>query len=294
MPELPEVEHAARGLGAQIIGRRIVAVTHLDWERMVETPPVEQFRALLEGREVLAAGRRAKWILLTLDGGWTLALHLRMSGTISVHDSAATPDTHTHLVLLLDDGRQVFFHDTRKFGRARLLDMAGLFFHDTRKFGRARLLDMAGLAMLESAHGLEPLTDDFTPAALAEQLRGRRTRLKPLLLDQKVIAGIGNIYADEALWHAQLHPLRLSDSLSDDEIARLHTGIRTALLQGLEHGGSTLRDYRNSYGDSGSNQEHFKVYNQQGKPCPRCWTTIEKIVVGQRGTHLCPACQVSG
>jgi formamidopyrimidine-DNA glycosylase len=275
MPELPEVEHAARGLGAQIIGRRILAVTHLDWERMVETPPVEQFRALLEGRVVLAAGRRAKWILLTLDGGWTLALHLRMSGTVSVHDSAAQPDTHTHLVLLLDDGRQVFFHDTRKFGRARLLDMAGL-------------------ATLESAHGLEPLTDDFTPAALAERLRGRRTRLKPLLLDQKVIAGIGNIYADEALWHAQLHPLRLSDSLSDDEVARLHAGIRTALLQGLEHGGSTLRDYRNSYGDSGSNQEHFKVYNQQGKPCPRCWTTIEKIFVGQRGTHLCPACQVSG
>jgi formamidopyrimidine-DNA glycosylase len=275
MPELPEVEHAARGLGAQIVGRRIVAVTRLDWERMVETPAVDQFIALLVGRVVLAVGRRAKWILLTLDGGWTLALHLRMSGSVSVHGPAAQPDSYTHLVLLLDDGRQVFFHDTRKFGRARLLDAAGL-------------------AALDAAHGLEPLTDDFTVAALAERLRGRRTRLKPLLLDQKVIAGIGNIYADEALWLARLHPLRTSDSLNDDEIGRLHAGIRLALLQGIEHGGSTLRDYRNSYGDSGANQEHFNVYDQEGRPCPRCGAAIEKTVVGQRGTHLCPVCQAMG
>src|SRR5262245_23447722 len=188
MPELPEVEHAARGLGAQIVGRRIVGVTRLDWERMVEAPAVERFIALLEDREILAAGRRAKWLLLTLDAGWTLALHLRMSGAITVHGPEAQPDSYTHLVLLLDDGRQVFFHDTRKFGRARLLDAAGL-------------------AALDAAHGLEPLADGFTPAVLAERLCKRRTRLKLLLLDQKVIAGIGNIYADEALWLAQLHPL---------------------------------------------------------------------------------------
>ncbi|HEX9373752.1 MAG TPA: bifunctional DNA-formamidopyrimidine glycosylase/DNA-(apurinic or apyrimidinic site) lyase [Roseiflexaceae bacterium] len=272
MPELPEVEHAARSLGAQIAGRRIVAVTKLDWERMVETPAVERFLALLEGREVLAAGRRAKWILLTLDDGWTLALHLRMSGSVTVHGPAAQPDAYTHLALLLDDGRQVFFHDTRKFGRARLLDAAGL-------------------AALEAAHGVEPLTDAFTPELLAALLRRRRARLKPLLLDQRAIAGIGNIYADEALWNAQLHPLRSSDSLDDDEVARLHSGIRLALLQGIEHGGSTLRDYRNGYGVAGSNQEHFNVYDQQGKPCPRCGTPIEKTVVGQRGTYLCPFCQ---
>jgi formamidopyrimidine-DNA glycosylase len=272
MPELPEVEHAARTLGAQIVGRRIVAVTKLDWERMVETPEIAHFLALLEGREVLAAGRRAKWILLTLDSGWTLALHLRMSGYITVHEADAQPDGYTHLVLLLDDGRQVFFHDTRKFGRARLLDGAGL-------------------AALHAAHGLEPLTDAFTPNALAELLRRRSARLKPLLLDQRVIAGIGNIYADEALWRAQLHPLRTSDSLDDDEIARLHSGIRLALLQGLERGGSTLRDYRNSYGEAGTNQDHFNVYDRAGAPCPRCGTAIERTVVGQRGTHLCPFCQ---
>jgi formamidopyrimidine-DNA glycosylase len=272
MPELPEVEHAARTLGAQIVGRRIVAVTKLDWERMVETPTITHFLALLEGREVLSAGRRAKWILLTLDSGWTLALHLRMSGYITVHDADAQPDGYTHLVLLLDDGRQVFFHDTRKFGRARLLDDAGL-------------------AALHAAHGLEPLTDGFTPTVLAELMRRRSVRLKPLLLDQRVIAGIGNIYADEALWRAQLHPLRTSDSLDDDEIARLHSGIRLALLQGLERGGSTLRDYRNSYGEAGTNQEHFNVYDRAGAPCPRCGTAIERTVVGQRGTHLCPFCQ---
>src|SRR6266508_3030467 len=236
MPELPEVEHAARSLGAQILGRRIIAVTKLDWERMVETPAVDQFLDLIKGREVRAVGRRAKWIVVTLDGGWTLALHLRMSGSITVHDSAAQPDIYTHLVLLLDDGRQVFFHDTRKFGRARPLDDAGL-------------------AALDIAHGV-----------------------KPLLLDPRVIAGIGNIYADEALWNAQLHPLRRSDSLDDDEIARLHSGIRLALLQGIEYGGSTLRDYRNGYGEAGSNQEHFNVYDQQGKPCPRCGTPIERTL----------------
>ena len=272
MPELPEVEHAARSLGAQIIGRTIVAVTRLDWQRMVETPAVEQFLELLQGRQVLAAGRRAKWIVLTLDSGWALALHLRMSGSITVHAPDAQPDVYTHLVLLLDDGRQVFFHDTRKFGRARLLDRLGL-------------------AALESAHGIEPLSDAFTPTLLSELLLRRRARLKPLLLDQKVIAGIGNIYADEALWNAQMHPLRSSDSLNDDEIARLHSGIRLALLQGLEHGGSTLRDYRNGYGEPGTNQEHFNVYDRQGQPCPRCGTPIEKTVVGQRGTHLCPFCQ---
>jgi formamidopyrimidine-DNA glycosylase len=227
---------------------------------------------MIQGREVRAVGRRAKWIVITLDDGWTLALHLRMSGSIRVHGPDAQPDVYTHLVLLLDDGRQVFFHDTRKFGRARLLDAAGV-------------------AALDSAHGVEPLTDEFTPELLGALLRRRRARLKPLLLDQRVIAGIGNIYADEALWNAQLHPLRQSNSLSEDEIARLHSGIRLALLQGIEYGGSTLRNYRNGYGEPGSNQEHFNVYDQEDRPCPRCGTPIEKIVVGQRGTHFCPYCQ---
>ena len=275
MPELPEVEHVARSLAAQVVGRRIIRVTKLDWERMVETPAVAEFLATIEGRTIEAVARRAKWIVATLDSGWTLALHLRMSGFLTVHGPEAQPDTHTHLVLLLDDGRQVFFHDTRKFGRARLLDPAGL-------------------AALDEAHGVEPLTDAFTPELLGALLGARRTRLKPLLLDQRVIAGIGNIYADEALWYAQLHPLRQSDSLGEDELARLHSAIRLVLLEGITNGGSTLRDYRNSYGQRGSNQEHFNAYDREDRPCPRCGAAIIRIVVGQRSTHLCPQCQVEG
>jgi formamidopyrimidine-DNA glycosylase len=273
MPELPEVQHAADSLAAQIAGRRIASVPHLDWERMVETHSAADFAALLAGREVQAVGRRAKWLLLTLDEGWTLALHLRMSGHLVVAGPEEAPGPYTHLVLRLDDGRQVFFHDTRKFGRARLLDRAGL-------------------AELGAAHGLEPLADDLTPERLGDVLRARRRQLKPLLLDQRVLAGIGNIYADEALWRAQLHPLRSSDTLSDNEVARLYAGIRSALSDGLNNGGSTLRDYRDAYGEAGSNQQYFNAYGRAGQPCPRCGAPITRTVVGQRGTHYCPECQV--
>lgn len=272
MPELPEVEHAARSLGAQIVGCRIMAVTRLDWPRMVETPTPEEFVARLAGRTVQQVGRRAKWIVAELDAGLVLALHLRMSGYLAVYGPDVEPDRYTHLVLQLDDARQVFFHDTRKFGRARLLDAPGL-----------RLLD--------AAHGVEPLSDAFTPVLLGNLLRSRRRQLKPLLLDQRLIAGIGNIYADEALWLAQLHPLQVSDRLTDDDVVRLHAAIRTALQAGLQNGGSTLRDYRNAYGMSGENQEHFYAYGQTGAPCTRCGTLIERLVVGQRGTHICPTCQ---
>ena len=273
MPELPEVEHAARSLGAQITGARIAGVKKLDWERMVETPDVPLFRELIAGREVQSVGRRAKWIVITLDAGLSLVLHLRMSGFITVRPPEDEADNHTHLVLELTDGRQIFFHDTRKFGRARLIDGAGLL-------------------ALDTAHGVEPLSDEFTPERLATLLRTKKTKIKPLLLDQKVIAGIGNIYADEALWRAQIHPLRPSDTLNADEVVRLHAAVRAALEAGLRHGGSTLRDYRNSYGERGSNQDHFNAYDQQGKPCPRCTALIVKTVVAQRGTHLCPQCQV--
>jgi formamidopyrimidine-DNA glycosylase len=272
MPELPEVQHAADTLAAQIAGSRIAAVTRLDWPRMVETPAPDLFAAQLAGREVRGVTRRAKWILIELDGGWTLALHLRMSGYIDVQGPEIEPDRYTHLVLRLDDGRQIFFHDTRKFGRARLLDAAGV-------------------AALEVAHGPEPLEADFSVEALGQLLRSRRRAIKPLLLDQAVLAGVGNIYADEALWWAGIHPLRPSDSLDDGEVARLHQGIRAALRAGLDHGGSTLRDYRNAYGAAGSNQQHFNAYDRAGQPCPRCATPIMKTTVAQRGTHYCPACQ---
>ncbi|HMO57855.1 MAG TPA: bifunctional DNA-formamidopyrimidine glycosylase/DNA-(apurinic or apyrimidinic site) lyase [Roseiflexaceae bacterium] len=274
MPELPEVQHAADTLGAQIIGRRIVRVTKLDWPKMLESSSPAIFCGLIEGRRVLASGRRDKWIIVTLDGGWSLALHLRMSGYLSVVATESIPDKHTHLVLLLDDGRQVFFHDTRKFGRVRLLDAAGL-------------------QALDAGHGREPLHDDFTPATLAELLHGRRRAIKPLLLDQALIAGIGNISADEALWRARIHPLRSADTLDRSEIEQLHAAIVAALTAGLRNGGSTLRDYRNAYGEKGTNQHEFRAYGRTGDPCERCGTPIARSVVAQRGTHHCPTCQPS-
>jgi formamidopyrimidine-DNA glycosylase len=272
MPELPEVEIAARSLAPQVIGRIIVGVERLDWERMVETPALDSFYASLPGRQILAVGRRAKWIVLSLDGAWSLAIHLRMSGRLSVEPAEAQPRHHVHLVLALDDGRRICFDDERKFGRVRLLDPAGL-------------------AALDAAHGPEPLEDSFTPARLAQRLAGRRTAIKPLLLDQQRIAGLGNIYVSEALWLARIHPLASAAKLGPPAIEALHGAIRFVLEKGIEHQGSSLRNYRNSYGEQGSNQDHFFVYDREGQPCQRCATPISRIVVAQRSSYYCGTCQ---
>lgn len=272
MPELPEVETAARDLAAQVVGCCITAIEKLDWERMIDTPDPASFRLLLPGRRIAAVGRRAKWLLLTLDAGWTLALHLRMSGSVSVYAADVVPDVYTHLVLALDDTRRIFFRDIRKFGRVRLLDAAGV-------------------AALDRSLGPEPLSDSFDVLTLARLLK-RRTAIKPLLLNQAVLAGLGNIYVDESLWRARLHPLRPANSISSAEVAALHSAIRAVLHEAITNNGSTLRDYRTGYGQSGENQDHFSVYDREGQPCLRCSTPIIRVVVAQRGTHLCPVCQV--
>lgn len=273
MPELPEVEIIARSLAPQLVGRTILDVERLDWERMVETPAVGAFRREIAGQRIVAARRRAKWLLLDLDAGLTLALHLRMSGRLEVHPPDDEARAHVHLIIRLDDQRR-------------------LFFDDERKFGRVRLLDAAGLAALDAAHGPEPLDDRFTAAELGRILRGRRTRIKPLLLDQRVIAGMGNIYASEALWLARIHPLIPACAIEADGVTALHTAIRQALTSAIEHEGSSLRNYRNGYGLRGQNQEHFLAYDRDGHPCQRCGTPIERIVVGQRSTFFCPTCQL--
>lgn len=272
MPELPEVETVARSLAPQVVGRTIVGVERLDWERMVETPPPPVFRDLVAGRRILAARRRSKWVLLDLDGGLALAVHLRMSGQLTVHGADDEPRSHVHLVLALDDGRRIFFDDERKFGRVRLLDAAGL-------------------AALDAAHGPEPLEDSFTAAELARILAGRRTKIKPLLLDQRMIAGIGNIYASEALWLARIHPQLPADAVGPEGAAALHAALREVLSQAIAHEGSSLRNYRNGYGRRGQNQEHFLVYDRAGSPCQRCGAPIERVVLGQRSTFYCPNCQ---
>jgi formamidopyrimidine-DNA glycosylase len=272
MPELPEVETVARSLATQVLGRRIASIEKLDWERMVETPDLPDFRALIVGRTIVAVARRAKWLLISLDAGWTLAIHLRMSGNLIVRGPEAEPDAHTHLVLGLDDGRRIFFEDQRKFGRVRLLDNAGL-------------------ALLDGTHGPEPLGDSFSADALGRILAGRRTRLKPLLLDQSLIAGIGNIYASEALWIARLHPLLPAGETPAEQVPALHAAIRQVLEEAIANQGSSLRNYRNSYGERGQNQDHFRVYDRAGAACERCGEPIERSVIAQRSTFFCPTCQ---
>ena len=272
MPELPEVETAARTLAPHVTGHTIVEVERLDWARMVETHSVPLFRELLAGRRMVRAHRRAKWVLLSLDAGWTLALHLRMSGNLTVHGPDVVARPHVHLVLTLDNGQRIFFDDERKFGRVRLLDAAGL-------------------AALDAAHGPEPLDEQFTPHTLAHILSGRRTKIKPLLLDQRRIAGMGNIYASEALWLAQLHPSLPAALIDTTGSTALHAAIQAVLQQAIAYEGSSLRNYRTSSGERGQNQEHFLAYNRAGTPCQRCGTAIERIVVAQRSTFFCPLCQ---
>ncbi|HEU5440223.1 MAG TPA: bifunctional DNA-formamidopyrimidine glycosylase/DNA-(apurinic or apyrimidinic site) lyase [Ktedonobacterales bacterium] len=270
MPELPEVEYVAQQLREDLVGRRIEAV-EVRWERSIEGLPAAELAARLRGRRVVGVGRRGKYLLIEFDEGPSLAIHRRMSGNLYF----AAPDAdepYARVRFLLDDGRALVYSDPRKFGRLSLLEE-----------GRVP----PGLAAL----GPEPLEPAFTPAALAARLAGRRGAIKALLLDQSVLAGLGNIYADEALFRAGLHPLRPGSSLSSDEVARLHAGIRGALETGIAHGGTTFGRHRDAYNEAGRNLEHVEVYRRTGQPCPRCGTPIERITVAQRGTHFCPHCQ---
>jgi formamidopyrimidine-DNA glycosylase len=271
MPELPEVEYVARQLRATLTGRRITGAA-VRWPRAIEDMDPEEFVAGVTGRVVTAIGRRAKYLLLTLDDGRLLTVHRRMSGNLLLRASGEEEPPYIRVTLDLDDGRRLYYTDPRKFGRVALAWTDAL---------------PASLAEL----GPEPLEADFAPAVLAARLSGSRRGLKAALLDQRVVAGLGNIYADEALFRARLHPLRAAGSLNEDEIARLRAGIQGALTTGLEHGGTTFGRYRDLYDDAGDNLDFVEVYQRTGQPCVRCGTPIARITVAQRGTHYCPSCQ---
>jgi formamidopyrimidine-DNA glycosylase len=278
MPELPEVETVAVGLRSQLLHTVFVDVQVL-WERTVDRPDVPAFCAGLTKASVVDVTRRGKFITMELDTGKTLFTHLRMTGRLLIHPAKAAnqptlqDDPYVRVRFDLDDGRLLVFSDTRKFGRMYLVDSP---------------LDIVG------SLGPEPLSSGFTPERLEEMLARRRGRVKPLLLNQHFIAGLGNIYSDEALWRAQVHPLRTADTLTPDEVARLHEGIVSVLTEAIEGGGSSLRDkqYRQPDGGPGAYQDLLAVYGRAGQNCPRCGAVVERIVLGQRGTHLCPACQV--
>lgn len=272
MPELPEVETIRLDLESRLRGRRFSGAALL-WERTVGLPEAAGFAQALTGRLIVGLARRGKYLILTLEDGAALVVHLRMTGRLRWKEAGAERDRHVRVVLHLDGGHELHFEDQRKFGRLYLAE------------------DPEALAAVLAKVGPEPLDEEFSSGRLQALLAGRSARLKPLLLDQRFIAGLGNIYVDEALFRAHLHPLRTSDSLAPREIADLHEGIVAALRQGIENRGTTLSAYRDSWGTAGRNQERLLVFRQQGKPCPRCGTAIEKIRVAGRGTHLCPRCQ---
>jgi formamidopyrimidine-DNA glycosylase len=270
MPELPEVEtirlalRQGAGGAPKLPGQRIEGV-RLGWPRHVAAPSPAAFRRRIRGQTIRDVQRRGKYLVLPLTQE-TLLIHLMMSGDLAMLPAGEPPRPHDHTILSLDTGWELRFNDPRKFGKVLLL------------LRPEQLL--GGL-------GPEPLSPQFTRQVLAERLSGRGRALKPLLLDQAFLAGLGNIYADEALHRARLHPLRRSDSLRPEEVAGLWRGIRQALRAGLRHNGASI-DWVYRGGDF---QNHFRAYGRTGEPCPVCGTPIQRIMVGQRSTHFCPQCQ---
>lgn len=271
MPELPEVETLARVLGDLLVGRSILGV-EVRWPRTVAAPDPETFVRRLAGRCICEIRRRGKWLLLGLDGEEWLLVHLRMSGRLAVKDADAPEDPHARVLFYLENGQRMCFSDPRKFGRMVLTACPEDWLGDL---------------------GPEPLDPALTPERLAQMLKGRRVRLKPLLADQRFLTGLGNIYADEVLWRAGLHPLRRANTLTPEEVARLHQAVREVLEEAIAHRGTTLADrqYVLPDGRPGEFAAHLVVYGREGAPCPRCSTPIVRAWVGGRSAHFCPQCQ---
>ena len=272
MPELPEVETVRRRLAPVLEGRRFERVEITDPRLTRPLDPDDVARELV-GERVLSVDRRGKYLILRFETGRALLVHLRMTGSMLHGDRAVADDPHRRAVVSLDDGNELTYRDVRRFGTWLLLEPA-----EVDEYIDARV-------------GREPLADAYRARDLAAQLSHRRAPIKAVLLDQRTLAGVGNIYADEALWRARLHPLTPAEALSVDEVKALHRGVRRALEQGIARQGSTLRDYRLPDGGSGGMQHEFKVYGRGGEPCERCGTPIDKIRVAGRGTWYCPSCQ---
>jgi len=271
MPELPEVETIRRQLEPEITGARIASAEVLD-ERWTRPESPREVEGLLSGRTIEAVERRGKYLLLRLEGERTLAMHLRMTGNLLLVDEGPDPP-YLRAQLGLEDGRRLAFTDTRRFGHAVVLDDGEL-----DDYFAARL-------------GVEPLSDSLTAEELCRRAAGRRAPLKSFLLNQLGVAGIGNIYADEALHRAELHPLSPAGSMKPDDCERLRVGIVEALEAGLRSGGASIDDYRDSRGEQGAMQDEFLVHTREGEPCPRCGADIQRIVVAGRSTYFCPSCQ---
>jgi formamidopyrimidine-DNA glycosylase len=271
VPELPEVETIVNDLRPRLEGRRFTSVS-LAWPRMVLEPSAEQLVRRLPGRGIARITRKGKYLVFRLDNGESLVLHLRMTGSLLIEEDGDGGESRPYLTAVfgLDNGLKLLFCDRRKLGTASLLP------------------DERGLA---KKLGPEPLDSRFTAELLGERLSRRKAPIKAVLCDQKLVAGIGNMYADEALFFAGIHPTRMANSLSARETRMLHRGIRRALRNGIKNAGATFSDYRRPGGERGNQQDSFYVAHRGGQTCRVCSTPIERIPIRNRGSYYCPRCQ---
>jgi formamidopyrimidine-DNA glycosylase len=276
MPELPEVETIRLALEPHLVGRRFERVA-IDDTRLVRPFEPAAVAAELEGERVAAVERRGKYLIVRFESGRALLIHLRMTGSLRhAAPGSLQEDPHRRAVVKLDDGSDVAYRDVRRFGTWHLLEPEEIDPYLAQRLGG------------------EPLERAFTARRLGERLAGRRAPVKAALLDQRTVAGLGNIYVDEALWRARIHPLRPAGTITPVELPPLTRAIKDALRAGIARQGATLRDYATPDGRRGRMQERFRVYGREGEPCTRCGTPIDKIRVAGRGTWYCPNCQGLG
>jgi len=265
MPELPEVETIRNELAPYVIGRTVSGLS-FPWEGIVRQPSLEEFRARLIGQRITGLGRRGKYLIFSLSGGQALIIHLKMTGSLWLRE----PEKFVRAIIHLDDGTNVYFRDPRKFGIMWLVD-------DTESVARKL--------------GPEALGKEFTAEVLAERLKNRTAPIKALLCDQSLVAGIGNMYADEALFAAKIHPMRAGESLSEEEVKRLCKAIRQVLAAGIHDKGASTDTYFRPSGEPGTAHSRFRVAHRRGESCPVCGTPLERLPVRNRGSYFCPKCQ---
>ena len=291
MPELPEVETIRRGLELGITSQ-VISNVEVMWEKSFSVPP-GLMKQVVIGAKIKKLDRRAKVLLIHLNNGYSLMIHLKMTGQMVLQKSDGErfagghptesmknplPDRSTKVIFELESGDKLFFNDFRKFGWIKLVE--------TAEIERDALIGRLGP---------EPMSDDFTITGFKAQLdRHKRASIKPTILDQSTVSGVGNIYADESLHLAKIHPERLSGELTPTEVKRLYSAIREIIGSGIEHGGTSFTSYVNALGGKGDYLDHARVFRKEGTPCPVCGTEIVKTKVAGRGTHFCPKCQKKG
>lgn len=273
MPELPEVETMVRDLNARVIGRTITEV-RTPFTGTIRYPETREFVERVTGSTITSIWRRGKYAVFEVDSGDALIIHRGMTGSLLLRPGDAPLEPYVRLIFGLDDGTELRFDDARKLGKAFVM----------RSDGGERVMPWARM-------GPEPLSPSFTQAYLTSALAKRTAPIKSLLLNQEIVAGLGNIYVDETLFRARIHPRRPARSLAEDDVARLYASIRHTLASAVDGRGTTFSSYRDLEGRRGSFQDTLSVFRKGGEPCPTCGTPIDRIVVGGRGTHFCPVCQ---